>query len=71
MNQDQIESFSEGHDVPVRGDRWMAILAHELRNPLGAIMMSLEELRPICAADASACPARETAMASTAHGPRD
>ena len=57
----------EMHDVPVRGDRWMATLAHELRNPLGAIMMSLEELCPICAPDTSACLTRETAMASAQH----
>lgn len=55
------------HGVPVRGDRWMAMLAHELRNPLGAIIMMLEELRPICAADTSACLTRETAMGSAQH----
>lgn len=54
-------------DVPVRGDRWMAMLAHELRNPLGAIVMSLEELRPICAADGTACQTHQTAMAGAQH----
>jgi len=54
----------EGHmaKLLMLTDRWMATLAHELRNPLAAIMMSLEELRPICATDGAAHHARETAM---------
>jgi signal transduction histidine kinase len=35
-------------------DRWAASMAHELRSPLGAILMSFEELRPVCAADRNA-----------------
>src|SRR3954451_17866343 len=67
MSQDQPAALPQMHEAAVRGDRWMATLAHELRSPLGAIMMSLEELRPICAADRSACVTQQAAMASAEH----
>ncbi len=70
MNQDQstaVGNLAETRELPVRGDRWMATLAHELRNPLGAIMLSLEELGPVCAPDTSAFLTWETAMASAEH----
>ena len=44
-----------------RMDRWMAMLAHELRDPLNAITMALEELHPVCADAAEARRAREMA----------
>jgi signal transduction histidine kinase len=70
MNQDQstvVGNLAEVGEAPMRGDRWMATLAHELRNPLGVIVMSLEELRPVCATDILGCEALETAMASAQH----
>ncbi len=42
-------------------DRWMATLAHELRNPLHAIMLALDVLQPACADDADAREARDIA----------
>src|SRR5947207_739341 len=32
-------------------DRWVATLAHELRNPLNAVVMALDALVPACARD--------------------
>ena len=43
------------------GDQWLATLAHELRSPLGAVLMSLDELRPACAAEPDARAARDSA----------
>ena len=44
------EDRSAGADV----DRWTVVLAHELRSPLGAVLMSLDELRPTCEAEPDA-----------------
>jgi signal transduction histidine kinase len=48
-------------------DRWMATLAHELRNPLCAMMLSLEELRPFCACNHAAHLTQEIAMDTARH----
>ena len=51
------------HDLRSRTatDPWVAVLAHELRGPLGAVLMSLDELRPACDAEPDARLARESA----------
>jgi len=72
MNEDEFND-SIGSDqmqsaqLLLRSDRWIATLAHELRNPLGAIMLSLEELRPFCASDHAAHLTREIAMDTAQH----
>lgn len=38
----------------VGADRWVATLAHELRNPLTAMMLSLGELKSVCPTDPAA-----------------
>ena len=43
-------------------DAWIATLAHELRNPLSAVVMALDELRPWCAGMPAATPAWEVAV---------
>jgi signal transduction histidine kinase len=48
-------------------DQWMATLAHELRNPLNAIVMALDMLRPICADEPSAREARDVAQHGSLH----
>ena len=53
-------------DGGAQTNRWMGILAHELRNPLNAIIMALEELHPFCAGEPSARVAREMAKAKVA-----
>ena len=42
-------------------DPWVATLAHELRNPLGAVLLALEELNAVCAASPLHCAARDMA----------
>lgn len=41
--------------------RWIETLAHELRNPLGAVMLTLDMLQPACDADAAARASRAAA----------
>ena len=35
-------------------DQWVAVLAHELRDPLNAIGLALSTLQPVCASDRDA-----------------
>ncbi len=51
----------------MRANRWVATLAHELRDPLSAIMISLEELRALCAANPEAQSILEVAGDGTTH----
>jgi signal transduction histidine kinase len=51
----------------IRTQRCMAALAHELRNPLTAILLSLDELHPICVSEPSACQTRQLARDSALH----
>jgi signal transduction histidine kinase len=55
------------NDERVRAERWLATLAHELRDPLSAIIMSLDELRQVCGGEASASQTRQIAMDSAVH----
>ena len=63
IGADQMQSAQ----LLLRSDRWMATLAHELRNPLGAIMLSLEGLRPFCAGNHAAHLTRKIAMDTAQH----
>jgi signal transduction histidine kinase len=50
-----------------RADRWMATLAHELRDPLSAIIMSLDELHAMCELQPGARFIREIAKEGAIH----
>src|SRR3712207_6742998 len=50
-----------GVRVDAAPDQWVATLAHELRTPLGAILMALDELRPLCTSEPLAREVREEA----------
>jgi signal transduction histidine kinase len=56
-----IAPSSHSTESITRMDRWMATLAHELRDPLNAIVLALEELHPVCAHEPEAQLAREMA----------
>ena len=49
------------------GDPWLTTLAHELRDPLTAVLLSLDELRPLCAGKSTAGAARDAAEHSARH----
>jgi two-component system, sensor histidine kinase len=63
IDMDQMQAAQ----VLLRGDRWMATLAHELRNPLCAMILSLEELGPFCAANHAAKLTHEIALDTAQH----
>jgi signal transduction histidine kinase len=50
----RINQTSGREDIPSlhSPDRWVATLAHELRNPLNGLLLNLDELRPCCGAGA-------------------
>jgi signal transduction histidine kinase len=54
-------------DMLLNADRWMATLAHELRDPLAVMIMSLDELESFCASDACARVRRNMASEGAWH----
>lgn len=57
----KLQSGAQGSDP------WLATLAHELREPLNAVLLSLNELLPICAREPSAIAARDAAERGSRH----
>jgi two-component system, chemotaxis family, CheB/CheR fusion protein len=65
----EIQVFTAGpvDDSFHRAERCMATLVHELRDPLGVVMLSLEELRERCAFDPAAGLTHQIAVDSASH----
>jgi signal transduction histidine kinase len=54
-------------DAIVREERWLATLAHELREPLSAMILSLDELHSVCAKSPEAQTTQRIAKESGLH----
>jgi signal transduction histidine kinase len=63
----KLLSDSPVTDAILREERWMATLAHELREPLCAMLMSLDELSSVCAENPEARITQRIARESGLH----
>jgi signal transduction histidine kinase len=63
----QVHTDRPVNDSFNAAERWLATLAHELRDPLSAIILSLDELQKICASEPMAGHTHQIAAESASH----